>query len=1086
MSNGLTPSARTRYSDHALAAYMAPLFQGRRVAVIGPTSGELARRCRALGAASAVSFGGQGDGIAVRPLTPGSLRGFRGRLDVVIVPEAGLVPLRGVLEEARHALGQDGVLAVASVGSVDRKLEAGSRERGPDYHGLYDALARDFSVVRMVGRGSFVGYALAALDGGDEGEGESVALDTRLMPDDSDGAEGFIAIAGDRAFALDPMAVVQVPAAEVLAATEQVVQRDPRDPGLVDERDRARAELARTTAELGSAQTALASAEGLRDELRGELATRDNRVRELENSAAERWVQLQRLEHQYKELDEEARKARDRAVRLAKDLDDERKLRQRVELETQMQLNRRATDLSPRAADGAELVRSRERIEQLERELSAWRSKVDGLVRELDETQATEGELRAQVDDAKKRVKKAGDDRQRAQEEIVGLTERVRAAEARVVEVEAKASATPAPVESPKGVDHAEYEALQAEYERLEKSLRERASEVTLLRGQLSERDAAVRELAFAVDVAERSEAAVERQRLRDQASALAGVNAALTVETRGLLEQNARLRDELARAADELTRAKEAVATAPTVAAAEENPSADTEEALHEAQAARAAAEFALDRAKRELDELRAAAVARGGEASASEIEGLRAAAADAARDRDRARAAGAELEREASAAKEREAAALAKVSTHEKTLAEQQRTIAEQQKALAESHQSAVERDKALGDEKARADRAEKERGAAVAAVDAGAVERAVAAEREKATQAVAAERIRVAELTKQLTDARSELSRQFALSASTEDRAQQAMLELEGTRAGFKRRTRELEREVEALVQALEIATTESKDELESLEKFMRDIENLKAEKTGVELRLRDSEASLTSLLEKNAATPPGSRTTQDLLAAPATPASGLSSEELLADLAETAARLAATEEALSQARDLATEAEARAELSRRDLDKARSDASRAPSAGQLEALETLRRESGEREVLVRSLVAQLEDRDLRLRSMERRLVEEVERARRTESEIWEVELRTRDQRIAQLAREADRARGEERGDTGAGLRAELEAMRANLSGRDTELQRLRASIDVVRSGLSSILVDGRGAVVAHDLVTILRQIDDTSPS
>ena len=37
-------------------------------------------------------------------------------------------------------------------------------------------------------------------------------------------------------------------------------------------------------------------------------------------------------------------------------------------------------------------------------------------------------------------------------------------------------------------------------------------------------------------------------------------------------------------------------------------------------------------------------------------------------------------------------------------------------------------------------------------------------------------------------------------------------------------------------------------------------------------------------------------------------------------------------------------------------------------------------------------------------------------------------------------------------------------------------------LRTSLEDVRAGLSSILVDGRGAMVAHVLMTLLRRIED----
>ena len=103
-------STRARLADLALAVYLAPILEGRRVAVVGPTSGEVARRARVLGAHTVVSFGGIGDDIAVRALVPGALASMYGKVDVIVVPDAGSVPsLPAVLDEARRALGSEGV-----------------------------------------------------------------------------------------------------------------------------------------------------------------------------------------------------------------------------------------------------------------------------------------------------------------------------------------------------------------------------------------------------------------------------------------------------------------------------------------------------------------------------------------------------------------------------------------------------------------------------------------------------------------------------------------------------------------------------------------------------------------------------------------------------------------------------------------------------------------------------------------------------------------------------------------------------------------------------------------------------------------
>ena len=79
-------------------------------------------------------------------------------------------------------------------------------------------------------------------------------------------------------------------------------------------------------------------------------------------------------------------------------------------------------------------------------------------------------------------------------------------------------------------------------------------------------------------------------------------------------------------------------------------------------------------------------------------------------------------------------------------------------------------------------------------------------------------------------------------------------------------------------------------------------------------------------------------------------------------------------------------------------------------------------------------VESLLAQLTDRDLRIAALERRREEELNAVQRS-------------------------------------LTLESQANRT-----------LRTSLDAVRSGLSAILVDGRGAMVAHDLMALLRRIED----
>ncbi len=816
-------SSRARLSDHAIAVYLAPLFRGRRVGVAGPTSGEIAKRARALGATTVVAFGGSGEDVAVRPLTAGAIAQFRGRLDVLLVPDAGAVPLAMVLDDARHALGRDGVIAIVTQpDDGPAALEGAMAAPGPGYYALQEAVAARFDRVQMLGRGPFVAYAVATVD--DPADG--VVLDTTLLDDTPQPAEAFIALGSDDDVVLEAMTLVQISVDDILRAPNGAAPPAQGVPA-------------------ASVDAALA------------------KVKEAENVAADRWVKLQQMEHALKTLDDELRKARDRAARLTKDVEDERKLRQRIEIDAQM--SRRAPDA--RSVDADALAAARDRIATLERTLTEVRAAADalhkrcvGLERELDETKSNETELRASLDSAE--VDDGSLAKQRA--EIVAM----------------------------RALLDDERRALEqgGEMPRLEAELQARAREVANLRAQLAERDAAVRELAFSLESGHLADATTQSQHVHDQLSHLSSLHGALSAEASRIVEQNERLRERITMLEHEL----------------KQRPAAGS-------------------------------------------------------------------------------------------------------------------------------------------------------------------------AGLEAQYAQTRSELAQQYALMASLEDRSQQTVLELEGARAGYTRRVAELEREIEQLVQALELVGTNSGEDAQTVDRLGHEMDVLRAERNGMFFRLIDAEASIDAQADSHDA-PRGSPVpmgSMDL-----DPGDDRA-DMLLADLAATAERLASTEESLGQARALALSAERRAS----ELERAVSELQSARAAvGGAVASEASRREAAERELLVRSLIAQLEDRDLRLRAMERRLVDEVERARRTESEIWEVELRAREQRIAMLSLEIERARGGAEGSLPGPSSVDIAQMRNALDADDLDRRRLRAAVDGVREGLSAILVDGRGAVIAHDLIALLRQLED----
>ncbi|MEI8259731.1 MAG: hypothetical protein WCJ30_29040, partial [Deltaproteobacteria bacterium] len=492
---------------------------------------------------------------------------------------------------------------------------------------------------------------------------------------------------------------------------------------------------------------------------------------------------------------EEARKARERAVRLAKDLEDERKLRQRSELEGQIQ--RRAPEF-PREVEEAKAAR--ERATQLEKELEVVRAerataakRLAGLERELDEAQAAEHDLRAQFDVEEAARKSAGD---------------------------------------------------EAEFIKMERELHARGEDVLRLERQLSERDGAIRELAFSLEDLQTRDVAGELAVARARNAELGSLNTGLAAEAQGIVELNDLLRERVTKL------------------------------------------ETDLDAKVRELDAARRVdpGVENSLRARAEAAEKQSAAAIEATRVADRS-------------------ATVAREALHA-------------QEQLASKH------------------------AAGLAA----------------ASQQLEAARVETSRL---LGSVRGELAAQHALAVSLEDRRSKTEVEFEGARAGYQRRVRELEREVESLVQALEVVGTHASDEDERFGTLAREFDTLRAERNGVAFRLGDAEVALAARAKP--AIPADAVTTLREDASDA-----MVNDQLLEDLAETAARLASTEESLVATREAALAAERRGEEIASELASARAELhALAGSAAMGRPGGDVERESAERELLVRSLVAQLED-------------------------------------------------------------------------------------------------------------------------
>ncbi|MFO0648709.1 MAG: hypothetical protein U0326_20880 [Polyangiales bacterium] len=955
-------STRARLADLALAVYLAPLYEGRRLAVVGPASGEVARRARVLGARTVVSFGGVGDDIAVRALVPGALAALHGKVDVIVVPDAGAIPsLPALLDEARRALGSEGVVVVASEpdeGPVP--LERAARA-SVGFHDLEELCQARFASVRMLGRGPFVGYTLATLDEGSD----DVTLDTRLIDGDPPRPEAFIAVASDSEPSLDPLAVVQIP-----------------DEVLGDVR--------------------AAAAKGLEDE----LAKRDQKLKEVEAASAERWVKIQRYEHGLKELEEENRKARDKTVRLSKELEDERKLRQRIELDAQM--SRRAPEL-PKTPDlEPELRRYKEAAEKAERELSSLRAQHEATAKEL-------SDARSRAESASRQASEANARAEQASKQVSEANSRAELASRQASEARSKAEL--ASKTSSDAISRAE--SLSKELFDARALIESVATELAAARGQVLSSAARVSDLERELDETQSAEADLRSQ--LDEALERAEV-VDLKPEVERLEKSQSSLRAELG-----------------TV--------------RHE-----------LDAAKAEAAHLREHAPVDG------EHERLERALAQHSAELTRVRAERAKLEQ---AVRE---LTMSLAQAHQNDHAEEAAELRSRLSAMASVHGALVDRAEALvAENNALRERVAQVEAASVAA--AGELQQAKwrVAELERAPKAAPGDELLAAiETQRQETlEARREVSQLYASNVALEARLVHTTVELEGTRAGYLRRVAELERELDRLVKALEVSAAQTRFERDAtVVALERDLALARAERDGIAFRVAEAERAIVDAGKRHApaAAPAGApaapaidpaivtalraenaalatqlvdaeRALDELRAQPrvAQPAEDDDSaiiaqarlDRVLTDMAATAERLARTEEELARVKA--------------ELDDARRESEGMASAEELVELraeidalvrrcDDLSRDRERRAADVETLLLQLAERDQRLMALERRREDELMGA----------------QRLIMMEAQANRS--------------------------------LRTSLEDVRAGLSSILVDGRGAMVAHDLMTLLRRIED----
>lgn len=426
----------------ALAAYVEPLAEGRRVLVFGDATADLAARLLERGArlvhlydpdparaaqGAAKSASRQ---ITYAPLNEGDLALRDGAFDVAIVEDVTELGNVGeLLRRVKRALSARGAAFVCCPSPDVNVGLLGATHRSRvaiDYYSLYDAVSAEFEHVRMLGQTPFVGYAI--VDFAPDGE-PLPTLDNGFVPGGAEEPEWFVALGSRRAIVLDEFSIVQLPFRSTLAAaggtaTDELVvaaraaERKARERaqaleaenkrlsrlrgvtpprGDAVELERMRRELKRRDEWIASLEARALAADTRADEVQSELEETQARLETLREAqvaeAAEAEAKKAAAEANEASQDVERRNLQaeleQRAVRTAELEQDVAALR--VDLEHR---DRRIEELA-----GVENVEASEDIDALERQLGERGNEIQRLQHDLAEAERIGRELIRELED---------------------------------------------------------------------------------------------------------------------------------------------------------------------------------------------------------------------------------------------------------------------------------------------------------------------------------------------------------------------------------------------------------------------------------------------------------------------------------------------------------------------------------------------------------------------------------------------------------------------------------------------------------------------------------------------------------------
>jgi SAM-dependent methyltransferase len=470
---------------HALGIYAESLASGRRVVVVGDATDGLGATIAELGARvvhvydpdaarAALAAASPARGVSIRALPPGDFDVRDGAFDVAIIPDlASVADPAALLARVRRLVGADGVAIVAARNPEApdaRARDDAADARTLDYYELYDLVSLQFASIRMIGQVPFHGVAIAEL--GEADGAPQVSVDTQLVPD-AGVPDLFIALAGQHEARLDPYAIVQLPS-EAFGAEPIAMTGAASGEGRVGS--------GATNAALAEAQLRAELLEAQLEEQRATSKAISEKLRDVDARAGDDHVRAERLVHDVRGLEEELKQQRDRAFKLTRELEDDRKARTKAELELAM------------IRKSPELATSRERVSELEESLHAAEVVVSALQARVGELEAIAGAASKVADELPAIVAELEVTRAVA---IAGEESRVRLEQIaqRAEQLERRAAALEAELSR-----HGDGDAGADELAQLEAALRERAGAIQELEREVARRERIVQELVVAID----------------------------------------------------------------------------------------------------------------------------------------------------------------------------------------------------------------------------------------------------------------------------------------------------------------------------------------------------------------------------------------------------------------------------------------------------------------------------------------------------------------------------------------------------------------------------------------------------------